>query len=122
MKNQRRGEGKPPLGAQQPRLSKERLKDLMEEATVDAHDESEQASGFYTMMDNDLHLPFTTQILGVEVTVESIDMTDADDIVAVCSRNGSRQNISIVELPLPSPPPEGAEWIEAYRYWRQGSV
>ena len=104
-----------------PRLSKERLEELIEEATVDAYGESEQAGAFYTMMENDLHMPFTTQILGVEVTVESIDMTDDDEIVAVCSRGGKRQKISILELPLPSPAPEGADWIEAYRYWRRGS-
>ena len=103
------------------RLSQERLEELIEEATVDAYGESEQTGGFYTMMDDNLRLPFTTQILGVEVTVESIDMTDDDDIVAVCTRSGKRQKISIIELPLPSPPPEGAEWIEAYRYWRKGS-
>ncbi|MCA1672630.1 MAG: hypothetical protein LC799_10650 [Actinobacteria bacterium] len=28
-----------------------------------------------------------------------------------------RQVISILDLPLPTPPPEGAEWIDAYRYW-----
>jgi hypothetical protein len=22
-------------------------------------------------------------------------------------------------LPLPSPPPPGAEWVEAYRHWRK---
>jgi hypothetical protein len=41
-------------------LSKKRLAELVEEATVDAHDESEQATGFYTMMEDDLRLPFTT--------------------------------------------------------------
>jgi hypothetical protein len=31
-----------------PGLSKQRLAELVEEATVDAHGESEQATGFYT--------------------------------------------------------------------------
>src|ERR1039457_5434980 len=89
-------------------------------STIDAHDESEQAAGFYTMMENDLATPFTTQVLGVEVTVEGIDMTDADEIVAVCKRGAKRQKIPILDLPLPSPPPQGAEWIAAYRHWRKG--
>ena len=100
-------------------LTKKRLEELIEEATTDAYGESEQVGGFYTMMENDLQLPFTTHILGVEVTVESIDMTDAEEIVAVCTRAGKRQKISITELPLPSPPPGGSELIEAYRYWRK---
>jgi hypothetical protein len=64
------------------RVTKKRLEELIEEATTDAYGESEQAAGFYTMMENDLHLPFTTHILSVEVTGESIDMTDDDNIVA----------------------------------------
>lgn len=101
-------------------MTKRRLEELIEEATIDAYGESEQVGGFFTMMENDLRLPFTSHILGVEVTVESIDMTDDDNIVAVCIRSGKRQKISITELPLPSPPPEGSEWIEAYRHWRKG--
>jgi hypothetical protein len=71
------------------------------------------------MMENDLATPFTTQVLGVEVTVERVDMTE-DEIVAVCKRGGKRQKIPILDLPLPSPPPNGAEWIAAYRHRRKG--
>lgn len=102
------------------RLSKARLDELVDEATTDAYGESEQAVGFYTMMENDLAIPYSTQVLGVEVTVERIDMTDADEIVAVCKRGAKRQKIPILDLPLPSPPPKGAEWIAAYRHWRKG--
>jgi hypothetical protein len=28
--------------------------------------------------------------------------------------------IPTLDLPLPTPPPDGAEWIEAYRQWRGG--
>ena len=101
------------------KLSEARLKQLIEDATVDAYDESEQRLGFYTMMENDLALPFETVVLGVEVIVGRIDLTEADEIVAVCTRGRTRQAISIVELPLPVPPPRGAEWIEAYRRWRR---
>ena len=102
------------------RLSRARLDELIEEATVDAYGDAEQAAGYYTMMENDLATPFSTQVLGVEVTIERIDMTDADEIVAICKRGGKRQQIPILELPLPSPPPKGAEWIAAYRHWRRG--
>ena len=103
-----------------PRLSKQRLEELVEEATVDAYNESEQASGLFTMMEDNLKLPFETEVLGVSVIVEKVDMTNDDQIVAVCARAGQKQEIPIVSLPLPSPPPEGWEWIAAYRYWRRG--
>ncbi len=98
-----------------------RLDAMIEEATVDAYGESEQRAGFYTMMEDDLALPFETQVLGVEVTVERINFTSADEIVAICTRGRARQAIPILELPLPLPPPPGAEWIEAYRRWARGA-
>jgi hypothetical protein len=99
------------------RRSASRLDALIEEATVDAHDESEQKAGFFTMLENHLQVPFSTEVLGQTVTVETIDMTDDEEIVAVCVRGKSRQPIRILELPLPEPPPEGAQWIDAYRRW-----
>jgi hypothetical protein len=90
---------------------------LIEEAIVDAYGESEQAMGFYTMLEEQLAVPFETSIVDVPVTVERIDLTARDQIVAVCARGRTRQKVPILDLPLPSPPPEGAEWIAAYRRW-----
>ncbi len=105
---------------QELRLSKARLDDLVEEALVDAYGESEQVTGFFTMMENDLRLPFETEILDMAVIVEGIDITEDDQLVAVCRKDKTKQRISLSELPLPSPLPKGAEWIVAYRYWRTG--
>jgi hypothetical protein len=57
-------------------------------------------------------------VLGASVEVHAVDLSAGLDIVAVCRRGGASQRISL--LPLPSPPPAGAEWIAAYRYWREG--
>lgn len=102
------------------RFSRARLHRLIEEATVDAYDESEQRVGFLCMLQENLELPFETTILGITALVERIDITYADEIVAVCRRDKMRQRIPILELPLPKPPPKGAEWIEAYRLWTRG--
>jgi hypothetical protein len=96
------------------------LSALIDEATVDAYNESEQRVGFYTLLDERLEIPFNTDILGVTVTVERVDMTDDEQIVAICRRGRVRQAIPILELPLPNPRPAGAEWIEAYRSWMLG--
>jgi hypothetical protein len=90
---------------------------LIEEAVVDAYNESEQRSGIYAMLEEKLELPFKTEVLGVEVTVERIDLDDAEEIVAICVRGRTRQAIPILDLPMPTPLPVGAEWIEAYRRW-----
>jgi hypothetical protein len=50
-------------------------------------------------------------------TLERIDMTDDEQIVAVCARDKSRQRIPIADLPLLDPLPKGSEWIDAYRRW-----
>jgi hypothetical protein len=41
-------------------------------------------------------------------------------IVAICHVGRHHQKLPILDLPLPSPPPAGAEWIEAYRHWLKG--
>ena len=99
-----------------------KLDAMIAEAIVDAHDTSEQTVGFYTMLDDHLAMPFKTEMLGVEVTVERIDMTDDEQIVAVCSRGAARQRVPILDLPLPSPPPKGADWILAFRRWARGGT
>lgn len=93
---------------------------MVEEAVVDCYDESEQVVGLYTMIEDNLALPFETKVLGVAVIVARIDLTRDEEIVAVCRRAGVRQTIPILDLPLPSPRPAGAQWIDAYRHWVGG--
>ena len=101
--------------------SRAQLKEWVAEATVDCYNDSECITGFYTMLQEQLELPFQTEVLGVAVTVTDIDLTDDDQITAVCVRARTRQRIPILELPL-SAPPGGAKWIEAYRYWARGTT
>ena len=102
------------------RPSQAHLDHFVEQATVDAYGDSEQRCGLFTMMEDRLALPFETEVLGVPVTVERLDLTAADEVIAICRRGRTRQRIGILDLPLPSLAPHGAEWIEAYRYWAQG--
>jgi hypothetical protein len=102
-----------------PSLSKARLEALIAEAVVDAYGDEEQTCGFFTMIEEHLALPFPASILGVDAVVEKVDMTRDGRIVAVCKRNGVKQKIEILDLPLPKPAPAGAEWIAAYSHWRR---
>jgi hypothetical protein len=112
--NQRRGQ------RSRTRLPKYELEALIEEAIVDAYGESEQRVGFLTMLEEHLAVPFLTEILGVAVRVNRVDLNDAEEIVAICRRGRHRQSIPILDLPPPFPPPDGWEWIEAYRHWARG--
>jgi hypothetical protein len=92
------------------------LEAMIEEATVDAYGDDEQLTGLFTMLEEHLAVPFTTTVLGMEVIVQKVDLT-VDSIVAVCSRGRHRQKIDLLDLPLPTPAPDGADWIDAYRHW-----
>lgn len=92
------------------------LDELIEQATVDAYSEDEQLSGFQVMIEENLALPFETMVLGVSVRVVGIEERPAG-LAAVCRREGHRQEIDLLDLPLPEPGPAGAEWIEAFRRW-----
>jgi hypothetical protein len=108
-------------GMNLPSLSKARLKKLIEQAIVDAYGEEEQVGGFFTKIEEHLALPFAVKVLGVDAEVEKVDMTLDGQIVALCRRGKTRQKIPILDLPLPTPPPAGVEWIVAYRHWRRGT-
>jgi hypothetical protein len=99
------------------KLSDAELDALVEQATVDAYDEYEQLASFHAMIGERLAVPFQSTVLDIEVTVTKIDLLSGSGIVAICSRGKHRQAIGILDLPLPTPPPAGAEWIDAYRRW-----
>lgn len=105
------------IGSSRPAITPAELDALIEEATVDCYNEAEQVTGLFTMLEDHLALPFETSVLGMTVMVAKVDLTVDDEIVAFCRRDGHKQAIPILELPLPTPVPDGAEWIEAYRRW-----
>jgi hypothetical protein len=99
------------------RLTKVRIAEMIERATVDAYGDSEQITGWLTMIEEHLAVPFETTVLGVLITVERVDLDGSEQIVAICRRGRARQSLPLINLPLPTPLPDGAEWIEAYRHW-----
>ena len=83
------------------------LDELIDEATVDAYGDAELQADFHAAIEEHLGLPFSTLVLGVEVMLERVEMTNDDRIVAVCRRGGSRQRIGILDLPVPIRRPRG---------------
>jgi hypothetical protein len=68
-------------------LGKRQLDALIKEAIVDAYSESEQRVGVLTILQNDLACPFEIESLGAPAIVEAVDLTDAEDVVAICRRD-----------------------------------
>lgn len=99
----RQGSGRVALRIQQEmrkssKFTTRHLDKLIEEVTTDAYNESEQAGGFFIMIEENLALPFVTQVLGQEVTVGKVDITKRDQIVAICSRGKVTQANPILDL------------------------
>lgn len=90
--------------------------ELISEACIDANGVDEQLMGFHCQLEEHLSVPFQTEVLGLTVTAESVKLAP-HGITAVCVRSQYRQSIHLLDLPLPKPPPDGWQWIEAYRQW-----
>lgn len=88
---------------------------MIDEALVDCYTDSEKVTAMMTAIQEHLNLPFATKILGSSVNVVAVDSNDAGEIVAVYKSSGKRHRIRLLDLPLPDPPPLGAEWITALR-------
>lgn len=97
--------------------SPSRLDALIEEATVDACGDAEQATAFLTVLDEHLALPCEASALGEVVVVEKIDIGHAGELIAMCRCRGKRHKVRLSELELTAPRPQGAEWVAAYRRW-----
>jgi hypothetical protein len=90
------------------------LERLVGEAVVDAYNESEQRGGLFTMIEDDLALPLDTEVFGVPVTVERVDLTEGNEVVAICrhGRNRSGSPSSTCRCPAHVPmAPSGSRRI-----------
>ncbi|WP_316783713.1 hypothetical protein [Streptomyces sasae] len=90
---------------------------MVAEAIVDAYDEYEQLAALQAVIEDRLALPFDTVVLGVTVTVTTVQFRSGGGIVALCGRGRHRQAIGLLDLPVLEPAPEGWAWVEAYRHW-----
>ena len=99
------------------RISRTRFAEMVEEATVDCYNDSEKITGWFTMIDENLAVPFEGTVLGMPVVVERVDLTTDEQIVAICVRGPHKQSIPLVDLPRPAALPNGWEWVEAYQLW-----
>ena len=66
------------------RTGEKRLSDLVEEATVDANDEEEQMTGFWTCIENSVVCPFHAKVAGEDVQVTELSWEDTFE--AICRK------------------------------------
>lgn len=91
-----------------------KLERLIEEAVVDAYGPAEQATGFYTVIEENVAFPIAARAVGEVVEVRGIDLDkDGEDLVAICRRKGRTYKVLLTELKFPKAFP-GRDWIAAY--------
>ena len=83
------------------------LDQLIEEITVDCHDEDEQLMGFEAAFDEDASLPCPGTVVCEDVQVLYVGRSDSRQILTVtCQRNGKRYEIALsTSTSMPTPPP-----------------
>src|SRR5262245_2425181 len=85
----------------------ERLRELIEEATVDCYDEDEPEQGLLTMIESNLVCPFTAKVLGETVEVTDLRQPPSGPgLKAVCQSKGKEHLIDITSLEWPKQKPK----------------
>jgi len=62
------------------------------------------------MMEDNLAFPFWTHVLGAELKVGKVDLNEGGEVVVVCTHGDSRQDVSVLDLPLPDPGISSGDW------------
>jgi hypothetical protein len=88
------------------------LDDLVAAITVDAYGVDEPQTAFLEVFNQEAKLPAAASVLGMPVEVVGFDYRDDRyGIVAKCHRDGSRQDLAVVDLIFP--PDSVPAWVQA---------
>jgi hypothetical protein len=100
---------------------RERLRELIEEATVDCYNnEAEEHQGLLNMIEENVACPFPAKVIGETVEVTALEAPPAGlGLNAVCRHKDKEYRIDINSLEWPKQRPEGFEWIEAFLEWQK---
>ncbi len=93
------------------------LDNLIDEITVDCHDEDEQLSGFEATFDEDASFPCPGTVIDEEVEVLHIGQGNGrHELIATCQRNGRCYEISLLDINLDADPAT-SRLLAAYHRW-----
>ena len=98
------------------------LQELIEEACVDAYNESEQEGGFLVGLEEHFECPCPALVIGEAVTILGFDIDRSGrGLVARIRRKGKSYQVNVTALEWTGRPPKGADWIAAYVVWSGGT-
>jgi hypothetical protein len=98
-----------------------KLRALIDEATTDSNDESDEHAGLLGMIQEEVACPFPARIQGEDVECVRFEWPKKGyGMNAVCqTKKGKTRIVDISLLEWPDSLPEGHKWIEAYFAWRE---
>ncbi len=96
-----------------------RLRALIDQATGDSLDESDEHAGLLSTIRAEVVCPFTARLAGEDVECIRLDWPkNGYGLNAVCRSKSKTQVVDISALEFVEPLPRGHEWIEAFFAWR----
>jgi hypothetical protein len=96
-----------------------RLRAMIDQATRDSFDESDEHAGLLSTIRAEVVCPFPARLAGEEVECIRLDWPKKGyGLNAVCKSMAKTQVVDISMLEFVEPLPNGHEWIEAFFAWR----
>lgn len=93
------------------------LDSLIDEITIDAHDQDEQLMGFENAFGEDANLPCHGRVVGQDIEILSISRADnRAELIATCQRDGRRYEIALLDIDI-NADLDTSRLIAAYRRW-----
>jgi hypothetical protein len=107
------------IGSSTGRPDRTRLRALIDQATSDSVDESDEHAGLLSMIREEVTCPFHARVQGEEVECVRFEWPkNGYGLNAVCRSKAKTRVVDIRMLEWVEPRPTGHEWIEAYFAWR----
>lgn len=102
------------------RTDRFRLQALIDEATTDSNDESDEHAGLMGMVREEVACPFRARLQGEAVECLRLEWPkNGWGLEAVCrTARGKLRIVDISQVELLEPLPRGYPWLEAYLTWR----
>lgn len=89
---------------------------IIEDATVDCHDEGEQIMGWESIFDENIHTPCPCQIGKQQAVLERISPDDnSNALIGVIILNKTKMRVLIQDIILDNQ--ESMKYINAYKSW-----
>lgn len=95
----------------------ESIEDCFEMATVDAHGEEEQATGWLTCIQEMFDKFEKVKVLGQEVDLEGFDLANERAVVVVCRQGKKITKIALEAIDFPKLSPKESLWLKAWKKW-----